>query len=148
MVGSTSATGNDVTTAGYEAMLPTKLLLKAYATGVTTADAIVSTIVPQNLKLVAIIGYAQLIVSAAATENVNYEISLQSSSQFTTNDALNVIGYIGASAGVATAGLTVRNVINFVGMQIPLASGSRIYLHRQVPTAPTSSLIQLTYVFA
>lgn len=128
--------------------MQTKLLLKAYSTGVSVADAVNSTIVPQNLKLVAIIGYAQIILTAAVTENINYEISLQSSSQFTTNDALNVVGYVGVAAPGANAGQNVRTIVNFTGMEIPMASGSRIYIHRTTSVAPASSLINLTYVFA
>jgi hypothetical protein len=130
------------------ANMPTKLLLKAYASGVTTADAVLSTIVPQSSRLVGIIGVAKLTCSSSASENLIYELSLQSASQFTTNDALNVIGYIHVNNTAATAGLGVSTTVNWLGMDLRMESGSRLYVHRSVSTAPSAGIIQLTYIFA
>lgn len=117
------------------------LSIQLYASGTTTADAVANIIVPTNSRLVAITG--ELANTAGAGIYCRFEVSLQSTSQFTTNDARSVIAQ-GIVQSDGTAGFTN------VAIPVPgltFKAGDRIYLHRSLSGANTATAARLTLWF-
>lgn len=120
-------------------------LVKLYASGITTADAVITYTVPWRANLVGMQIMAQIQVSAAAAESLQWEFSLQSTSQFTTNEAQNVICNIGANSIVAAAHFA-RSYLN-LAPNLSFESGGKIYVHRLQNSAPAAGIIQACLYF-
>lgn len=112
------------------------LAIKAYATGTTSADSVCSFIVPVSGRLVLITGTINLAGTALPT--VNFQISVQSTSQWALNDARNIL----AEANLATDSTSQIANAN-VGIPLPgysLKAGDKIYVHRLVSGTVTSTI--------
>lgn len=119
----------------------TMLSIQAYASGTSTADNVASFIVPTNSKLVAITG--ELANTAAAGVYCRFEVSGQSTSQFTTNDARNIIAPLivqsDGTAGFANVAVPVPG--------LTYKSGDKVYIHRALSAANTATACRLTFWF-
>lgn len=123
-----------------------KAVIKSYASGVTTTDAVISEIVPVTGRLVGMQVCIRGIVASAASENVLFEFSTQSTSQFTVTSASGIIAYAGAGTTVATAGSTSVVSLNLSGFDLPVQSGSRLYVHRQNVVPFSSCVIDVVWI--
>lgn len=110
-----------------------------YATGVTSADSIASTQVPRRSMLRGV-QFSVLGTDAAGTSEGRFEISLQATSQFSTNDAEGVLGYVPWAQDD-------RGTDGFFPVNAELDAGQRVYIHRNVGSAPDSLTINLTLMF-
>lgn len=126
----------------------TKLLAKMYASGTASTDNITSFTMPRSARLVAVQWMFRGVVTGALTENVKYELSLQSTSQFTQAEALNVISTIAIVPFVATAGSQPTANLNFGGFDIAIDSGAKIYLHRATDSALGTAQISCVMYFS
>lgn len=116
--------------------------IQIYASGTSSADGIVTQTIPVSGRLIALSGCITLTAGAGIYNW--YEVSLQATSQFTTNDARGVIAQFGVLSN-GTAGF--ENVgIPLPGIQMPV--GSKLYIHRAISGATTAGLIRLNLWFA
>jgi hypothetical protein len=126
-----------------------KYISKVYATGTASADAILAFIVPKAGRLIGMQYSVRATVAAAATENVQFEVSLQSTSQFAVSDINNaILGYFGTGTPTATAGN-----INFAtgvlgGFDVPVEAATKIYVHRSTTAAFSAATVNLLFFFA
>lgn len=116
--------------------MATKFSAKIYFSGVTTADAVASFVVPRSARLVAVQYEGRLTVNAAVTEYARLEVSQASASQFLQAEGQGVICSITQTAPSATAGLMQPLNIVLAGFDIPCEAGSKIYFHRYCAAAP------------
>jgi len=114
----------------------TMLAIKAYATGTNTADSICSFIVPVSGRLVLVTGTINLAGTTLPT--VNFQIATQSTSQWATNDARNIL----CEANLATDSTSQIASAN-VGIPLPgfsVKAGDKIYVHRLVSGTVSASI--------
>lgn len=107
-----------------------------YATGVTSADAVANTQIPRRSNLRAVLATV-LLTDAAGTSEGRLEISLQATSQFTTNDAEGVLGHVAFSNDQ-------RGKEVLIPVNADLDAGQRVYIHRNINTAPDSCTVNAT----
>lgn len=127
--------------------MATKLMAKLYSSGTTSADQVNVFTMPRAGRLVAMQIHARGTVTGALSENVQWEISLQSASQFTQGEALNVITNFGLVPFVATAGSQPTLNLNLGGFDVPMASGQKLYVHRSTGSAFGACIFTATLYF-
>lgn len=123
-----------------------KVVLKSYVSGTAATDAVLNPIMPVTGRLSGILATIRYTVAAAATENVLFEFSQQSTSQFVTTDAQGVIGYAGAGTTVSTAGNVGVVSIFIPAFEIPVQAGSRLYVHRSTTAAFSAVILDVVWV--
>lgn len=104
--------------------------LQIFATGTSTADAVASIFTPVRARISAI--YLTLAVAVGASADIaeQVELSFQSTSQFSTNDASGVLAFVDNSMGLVTSGVFQGNRAAFItNIDIVWEQGQRIYLH-------------------
>lgn len=111
---------------------------KMYASGTTSADAIATLNVPVNGKLV--LCNAVVRVAGSATPGVLFQVSLQSTSQFASNDVRGILAEIGNTSDTTNLN-DVNAVVPTPG--IPVEAGQKIYLHRLVTGTVSTGIINL-----
>lgn len=132
-----------------EQNMPTKFLSKIYASGTTSADNILTFTMPRSARLVGMFVETALTAAASLTEGLRYEISLQSSSQFTQAEAANVLATLAIPATSSSAGQQTRQQNNILGMDVQLDAGAKIYVHRIISTvAPATATVAIIFYFA
>jgi len=128
--------------------MATKILGKLYASGTASADSIATFTMPKAGRLTGIQWKLYGQVTGALSENVRYELSLQSSSQFTAAEASNVISTVELVPFVATAGSQPTANLNFGGFDIPIEAGAKIYLHRATGSALGAATVGVCMYFS
>jgi len=131
-----------------EKAMATKILAKLYSSGTASADQVNVFTMPRAARLVAMQVHARATVTGALSENVQWELSLQSSSQFTQAEAYNVIQNFGLVPFVATAGSQPTLNLNVGGFDVPMAAGQKLYLHRNTGSAFGACIINVVLYFA
>lgn len=127
--------------------MASKIIAKLYSSGTSTSDAVNIFTVPRAARLVAVGVYAKGTVTGALTENCQWELSLQSASQFTQAESFNVIAGWYLVPFVATAGSQPTVEKMFGGFDIPLEAGSKVYLHRKTGSALGGAVIEVILYF-
>lgn len=127
--------------------MATKILAKLYSSGTSSADQVNVFTMPKSARLVACTIHARATVTGALTENVQWELSLQSASQFTQAESYNVITNFGLVPFVATAGSQPTLNLNLGGFDVPMAAGQKLYLHRSTGSAFGACIINITLYF-
>jgi hypothetical protein len=115
------------------------LAIKVYATGTTSADSVASFVVPVSGKLVLVTGAVN--VAGSTLPVVTFQLSSQSTSQWATNDARNILAET-TLASDSTSQIASSNI----GIPLPghpVKAGDKIYLHRLVTGTVSSSLANL-----
>lgn len=115
------------------------LAIKVYASGTTTADSVASFVVPVSGKLVLVTGAIN--VAGGTLPVITFQLATQSTSQWATNDARNVL----AEATLASDSTTQIGSAN-IGIPLPgisLKAGDKVYLHRLITGTVSASLINL-----
>ena len=108
-----------------------ELMIKMYATATASSDDVASIDVPEDGELM---GVVMCISNAAmvAAKRSAIELSFLSSSQFTTNDARGVIGFVEiTTSALNTNGLAKSNETqSFIFHKgLSVNAGERIHLH-------------------
>ncbi len=146
------ASSSDDASSGRSRALPentmsTKIMAKLYSSGTSSADQVNVFTMPKAGRLVAIQVHARATLTGALSENAQWEISLQSASQFTQAEAYNVITNFGLVPFVATAGSQPTLNLNLGGFDVPMAAGQKLYLHRSTGSAFGACIINLVLYF-
>lgn len=114
-----------------------------YFSAFTTADAVVSTQIPTRSLLVG--AWVSWYIADAAANGVMYtECSLLAVSQFTVNDAENVLFTIRSESPSVQL---VRTDNLYIPIGVILDAGQRIYLHRFQITAPDTYTVSANLIF-
>ena len=104
-----------------------RALIGFYASGTATADSIATAIIPLSGRIVCVEWVARGTTAAGGGSN-EFQLSLQSTGQFTTNDVRNVLSNFIAASSVASLEQGFNTQTMFPGVQI--AAGDRLYIHR------------------
>lgn len=121
--------------------------IKLYLSGTGSSDAALIYTLPKPGRLIAVQYHIRATIAAAVTEYVTYELSTQSASQFSQNEAQGIIASFGAGATAATANLNVTSIQVLSGFDFTFDAGSKIYVHRLGPTPFAASLLYLNLNF-
>lgn len=99
--------------------------VKLYASGTSVADNVANFIAPISGRLVLVSGTVR--VTGSSTPCVIWQLSLQSTSQFATNDVRNVLAEIEQSSDGTNYG---TSVVALPIPGLPITAGEKVYLHR------------------
>lgn len=117
-----------------------KVNLKLYASGTATADNVASSIVPYTGRIVLISWALDGIATGVVGFSQMFQVSMQSTGQFATNDARNIIDecVIGGDGAITAANnnICVNKTTMVEGWSVK--AGDRIYLHRLAVTVASS----------
>lgn len=145
MVNTNSGSGNASDDVPHPLQIMPKALVKSYASGTASTDAVIGEIVPVTGRLSAIQVCIRATVAAAATENVMFELSLQSTSQFTATSASGVIAYCGTGTPTSTGGNINFATYNLSGFDLPVQAGTKLYVHRSTTGAFSAVTIDVIW---
>jgi len=115
------------------------LAIKVYASGTTSADSVASFVVPVSGKLVLVTG--ALNVAGSTLPVATFQLASQSTSQWATNDARNIIAETTIAAD-STSQIASANI----GIPLPgvsVKAGDKLYLHRLITGTVSGSLANL-----
>lgn len=128
--------------------MATVIMAKLYSSGTASADQVNVFTMPRKARLVAMQVHARGTVTGALSENAQWEVSLQSASQFTQAESYNVITNFGLVPFVATAGSQPTLNLNLGGFDIPMDAGQKLYIHRSTGSAFGACILAVTLYFA
>ena len=109
-----------------------KTFLKLYATGVTTADAVASLIVPYSGRIVCINWSWFATTTGAVGGGQTFQLSAQSTGQFATSDVRNVLDELCATSDCVTTGIACGGNKYSMLAGYAVKAGDKIYLHRTI----------------
>lgn len=112
-----------------------KTLLKLYAANVATADNIASAIIPQTGVITSCSWSFVGATSGTAGARATYQLSIQSTSQFQSNDARNIIDEFAATSDCVTTTISCGTNKNTPIAGVKVNAGDKIYLHVLVGVA-------------
>jgi len=112
-----------------------KSLIKLYAAGATTSDSVASAIVPIACAAVLISWSFTGITTGTVGASIMFQLAAQSTGQFATNDARNIVDECSFTSDCVTTGVAcgTNKVSQISGFRF--AAGDKIYLHRFVLVA-------------
>jgi len=123
------------------------LAIKMFASGVASADAVAQVTIPMAGKIIAISFVLLTTKTASSVSDVLYQLSTQSTAQFSINDARNIVAEIGTASvgdnglGTFSPGLPVNGFIPIPNLVVKQTD--RIFLHRLSVANFTTALLNL-----
>lgn len=123
-----------------------KLCIKMYASGITSADNVATTIIPINATLVGVAWNAVLINAGAVGSSIWYQLTSMSTSSWANNDARDIVNEFYAGNDKA---INFNQSTNFMAILagIRYNAGDIIRMHRYQNVAPTSAIVSANLYF-
>lgn len=112
-------------------------IYKLYATGSADANAAAQIIVQRNALITSVL-WVPRVTARSGTASIEWELSLASTAQLTTNDTIGPISGCAQSFLELTSGVGTTVPLLHSGLAVPVMQGDRLYLHVDVTATLTA----------